>query len=190
MVRGAYSAIEGRGSGLGGSSPACLPAADHARDVEDDRPGPDGAVEAGGIGVAELGGQPVRPRRQVGVGDVPVAEVVAGVRPRPAPSPRARGRWTGRRARACLPAPGGAARVAWTSRAARPRSPGSCTSPARATDLRRTAVAGSRGAYRRPAPYLTRSRAVNSSGGASAVGERMLVNLKRPGASEPGCCRP
>jgi hypothetical protein len=46
--------------------------------VEDDGLGPDGGVEAGGVGVAELGGDPVRAWTQVGrVGDLLVAEVVA-----------------------------------------------------------------------------------------------------------------
>ncbi len=70
------SAGEGWRSGFGGSAPACLPAADAPGDLEEDGFGPDGGVEAGGVGVAELGGEPVRPRRYVGVGGVLVAEVV------------------------------------------------------------------------------------------------------------------
>src|SRR5207244_3222797 len=62
---------------FGRAAPARLPAADHAGDVEDDRLGPDGGIESGRIGVAELRGEPVRSRPHVDVGNVLVAEVVA-----------------------------------------------------------------------------------------------------------------
>ena len=47
-------------------SPAGLPATNYRRDVQHDRLRPDGRVQAGVVGVAELGRDPVRPRPQVG----------------------------------------------------------------------------------------------------------------------------